>query len=112
MFIFIKVIGHISDLLTFETDLYYLQVVMQAQYTFKNSYLTKNLKWKEGIKMVQLVNATDKFESQLFQWDMERQIISLPHGKEIWFAKLCENGQFKVFKSTPKPQPGLKVARN
>lgn len=52
--------------------------------------------------MVQAVKATDKFESQLFQWDMEQQIISLPHGKEIWFAKLCENGQFRVIKSTPK----------
>jgi len=62
--------------------------------------------------MVQAVKATDKFESQLFQWDMERQIISLPHGKAIWFAKLCENGQFKIIKSTPKPQPGLKATRN
>lgn len=62
--------------------------------------------------MVQTVKATDKFESQLFQWDMERQIISLPHGKEIWFAKLCENGQFKVMRSKPKPQPGLKATRN
>lgn len=62
--------------------------------------------------MIQAVKATDKFESQLFQWDMERKIISLPHGKEIWFAKLCENGQFRIIKSTPKSQQDLKETHN
>ena len=53
--------------------------------------------------MNQTVRATDQFESQLFQWDMERQIISLPHGKEIWFARLGEDGKFTLIKSEPKP---------
>jgi hypothetical protein len=52
--------------------------------------------------MVQLVKATDKFASQLFQWDAERRVISLPHGKDIWFAQLGDDGQFKVIKSKPK----------
>jgi hypothetical protein len=52
--------------------------------------------------MVQAVKATDKFASQLFQWDAERRIISLPHGKDIWFAQLGKNGQFTVIESKPK----------
>lgn len=54
--------------------------------------------------MVQSVKATDKYESQLFIWDAERQIISLPHGKNIWYAKLNNNGIFVLIKSKPKPQ--------
>ena len=53
--------------------------------------------------MLQAVKATDKFESQLFQWDVERQVLSLPHGKEIWFAQLGDDGRFKVIESKPKP---------
>jgi hypothetical protein len=61
--------------------------------------------------MVQSVKATDKFESQLFQWDMEHRIISLPHGKDIWFAELGEDGKFKILESKPKPQSGFKANR-
>jgi hypothetical protein len=61
--------------------------------------------------MVQSVKATDKFESQLFQWDMERQVISLPHGKDIWFAQLDKDGKFKVLESKPKPQRATTVDR-
>lgn len=59
---------------------------------------------KEGKLMVQVVKATDKYESQLFQWDVEQQIISLPHGKEIWFVQLCESGEFRVVECVPKPK--------
>lgn len=62
--------------------------------------------------MVQMVKATDKFESQLFQWDMERQVLSLPHGKDIWFVQLGKGGRFKVLESKPKPQSNLKAHRN
>jgi hypothetical protein len=62
--------------------------------------------------MVQAVKATDKFESQLFQWDMERQILSLPHRKDIWFVQLGKDGKFKVLNSKPKPQSSLKAHRN
>jgi hypothetical protein len=61
--------------------------------------------------MVQTVKAADKFESQLFQWDMERQVISLPHDKDIWFVQLGEDGRFKVLESKPKPQSGFKANR-
>lgn len=54
--------------------------------------------------MIQAVKATDKFGSQLFQWDTERQILSIPHGKEIWFVKLGEDGKFEVIESKPKPK--------
>lgn len=54
--------------------------------------------------MVQMVKASDKFESQLFQWDKERQVISLPHGKEIWFARLCDDGSFVIIDHKPKSQ--------
>jgi hypothetical protein len=60
--------------------------------------------------MVQMVKATDKFESQLFQWDVERQFLSLPHGKEIWFVQLGKDGRFKVLES--KPKPSIKVNRS
>ena len=53
--------------------------------------------------MIQAVKATDKFGSQLFQWDAERQVISLPHGKDIWFAELGKDGMFRVLDSQPKP---------
>lgn len=62
--------------------------------------------------MVQLVNATDKFESQLFQWDMERQVISLSHGKDIWFAQLGRDGKFTVIESKPKPKLSCRTNRN
>ena len=62
--------------------------------------------------MIQVVKATDKFESQLFQWDVERQVLSLPHGKDIWFAKLGDDGKFRVIESKPKPQSGFKANRN
>lgn len=62
--------------------------------------------------MVQLVKATDKFESQLFQWDIERQVISLSHGKDIWFAQLGRDGKFTVIESKPKPQLRFKTNRN
>jgi len=62
--------------------------------------------------MVQAVKATDKFESQLFQWDVERQIISLPHGKDIWFVQLGKDGKFRVLESKPKPQSSIKANRN
>ncbi len=52
--------------------------------------------------MVQAVKATDKFASQLFQWDAERQVLSLPHGKDIWFVQLGKDGQFTVIESKPK----------
>lgn len=61
--------------------------------------------------MVQAVKATDEFESQLFQWDTERRVISLPHGKDIWFARLEEDGKFAVFESKPKPQSRSKAIR-
>ena len=61
--------------------------------------------------MVQTVKAKDKFESQLFQWDMKRQVISLPHGKDIWFVQLGEDGNFKVLESKPKAQSGFKPIR-
>lgn len=54
--------------------------------------------------MLQAVKATDKFQSQLFQWDMKERIISLPHGKDIWFARLGEDGKFKIIDCKPKPQ--------
>ena len=62
--------------------------------------------------MVQMVKATDKFESQLFQWDMERQVLSLPHGKDIWFVQLGKDGRFKILESKPKPISGFKSNRN
>jgi hypothetical protein len=52
--------------------------------------------------MIQTVKATDTFTSQLFQWDAERRIISLSHGKDIWFAQLGDDGQFTVIESKPK----------
>jgi hypothetical protein len=52
--------------------------------------------------MVQAVKATDKFASQLFQWDAERRVISLPHGKDIWFVQLGDDGRFTVIESKPK----------
>jgi len=61
--------------------------------------------------LVQSVIATDRFESQLFQWDMERRIISLPHGKDIWFAVLDDDGKFKVLESRPKPQRASTIDR-
>lgn len=61
--------------------------------------------------MVQSVKATDRFESQLFQWDVERRIISLPHGKDIWFAELGEDGKFKVIECKPKPQRTIMTSR-
>ena len=61
--------------------------------------------------MVQLVKATDRFESQLFQWDVERRIISLPHAKDIWFAELGEDGKFKVIECKPKPQRTTMTSR-
>ena len=54
--------------------------------------------------MVQSVKATDKFGSQLFQWDVERRVISLPHGKKIWFAELGNDDKFRVLENQPKPQ--------
>ncbi|GHU62690.1 hypothetical protein AGMMS49983_04600 [Clostridia bacterium] len=62
--------------------------------------------------MVQMVKAKDKFESQLFQWDMERQVLSLSHGKEIWFVQLDKDGKFKVLESQPKTQSSFKASRN
>lgn len=62
--------------------------------------------------MVQAVKAADKFGSQLFQWDTERQVISLPHGKDIWFVQLGRDGKFTVIESKPKPQSGFKAKRN
>ena len=59
--------------------------------------------------MIQTVKAMDKFESQLFQWDMERRVISLPHGKDIWFVQLGDDGKFNVLESMPKPQSGFKT---
>jgi hypothetical protein len=53
--------------------------------------------------MLQLVKATDSYRSQLFQWDVERQVLSIPHGKEIWYLQLEENGLFNVLESKPKP---------
>ena len=58
--------------------------------------------------MLQLVKATDRYNSQLFQWDAEQKVISLPHGKEIWFVKLCEDGTFKVLGYKPKPRASPK----
>jgi hypothetical protein len=52
--------------------------------------------------MIQAVKATDRYESQLFVWDAERRVISLPHGKEIWYAQLGKDGQFRVIASKPK----------
>lgn len=54
--------------------------------------------------MVQAVKATDAYESQLFQWNSKERIISLPHGKDIWFARLDENGYFVVIDHKPKSQ--------
>jgi hypothetical protein len=62
--------------------------------------------------MVQAVKATDKFESQLFQWDMERQVLSLPHGKDIWFVQLGKDDRFKVLESKPKAQSSIEARRN
>lgn len=61
--------------------------------------------------MVQTIKATDKFGSQLFQWDIENQIISLPHGKEIWFVQLNEHGKFRVIESKPKPRSHFEANR-
>lgn len=61
--------------------------------------------------MVQSVKATDRFESQLFQWDMERRVISLPHGKDIWFAELGKDGKFRVLECKPKPQRATTMDR-
>lgn len=58
--------------------------------------------------MIQSVKATDKFASQLFQWDADRRIISLPHGKDIWFAQLDNDGKFKVIKNKPKSHLSVK----
>ena len=52
--------------------------------------------------MTQAVKATDQFKSQLFLWDTERRIISLPHGKDIWFAQLGDDGRFIIIESKPK----------
>lgn len=54
--------------------------------------------------MVQAVKATDEYGSQLFQWDAAEKIISLPHGKEIWFARLGEDGRFEIIDHKPKSQ--------
>ena len=54
--------------------------------------------------MVQSVRALDRHASQLFQWDADNRIVSLPHGKEIWFARLGEDGKFIVVESKPKPR--------
>jgi hypothetical protein len=62
--------------------------------------------------MIQAVKATDKYESQLFQWDIERQVISLPHGKDIWFVQLDKDGKFKVLESKPKQQSRFKAKPN
>jgi hypothetical protein len=59
---------------------------------------------EEETPVIQSVKASDMFESQLFQWDTERRIISLPHGKDIWFAKLGDDGKFTILESQPKPQ--------
>ena len=61
--------------------------------------------------MVQSVKATDRFESQLFKWDMEHRIISLPHGKDIWYAELGDDGKFRVLECKPKPQHASMVDR-
>ena len=53
--------------------------------------------------MIQAVNASDKYASQLFRWDKENQTISLPHGAYIWFAKLGDDGFFTIIDSKPKP---------
>lgn len=52
--------------------------------------------------MLQAVRASDKYKSQLFLWDTESHILSLPHGKEIWFAALGDDGQFIVVGKKPK----------
>ena len=54
--------------------------------------------------MIQHVKATDRYQSQLFQWDAVQKVLSLPHGKEIWFARLGCDGKFTVFKRIPKPR--------
>jgi len=54
--------------------------------------------------MIQAIRASDKFESQLFQWDVKRKILSLPHGKEIWYVQLGEDGKFTVIESKSKSQ--------
>ena len=54
--------------------------------------------------MTQIVKANDKHKSQLFQWDTERNIISLPHGKEIWYAELSKDNHFVLLESKPKPK--------
>ena len=52
--------------------------------------------------MIQVVKADDQYGSQLFQWDTVNQIISLPHGKMIWFLQLGDDEQFKVVERKPK----------
>jgi hypothetical protein len=52
--------------------------------------------------MLQVVKAKDKFASSLFQWDTDKQVISISHGKEIWYIQLESNGTFTVLGSKPK----------
>jgi len=62
----------------------------------------------EGNTMIQIVRALNKFYNQLFRWDSETRILSLSHGKYVWFVKLNDDNKFKVIdckyksKSNPK----------
>ncbi|GHV18023.1 hypothetical protein FACS189425_05650 [Clostridia bacterium] len=51
--------------------------------------------------MIQSVRANDRYESELFRWDKTHRMLSLPHGKEVWFLKLAENGEFQCLRSEP-----------
>jgi hypothetical protein len=55
--------------------------------------------------MIQSVYANDHYGSELFRWDKTHRILSVPHGKEVWYLKLAENDEFQCLRSEPKPKP-------
>ena len=54
---------------------------------------------------MQIVRATDSYSSPLFHWDKLNRIVSLSHGKEVWFCGLNESNDFVCLRKEPKPPP-------
>lgn len=55
--------------------------------------------------MTQEVRTTDQHHALLFIWDANEQIISVRHGKRIWYIRIRKDGWCETLTSKSKPYP-------
>lgn len=58
--------------------------------------------------MTQQVRTPDIYASRLFDWDDEKQIVSIVHGKELFTYKLGADKQFEFVERKTKQNKSAK----